>query len=485
MYRYTQKIFAGFSLVILLNACLDIQEINYIAFKADFEAPANIRQGDTLYLTPGQATEGAQTFEWYIVELNATFSSESFVFRFDSLGRYTVRLRSSIQKSTGLLRDSSQREIWVLPPTLPLTDTKIFGLFESDESVQDVLTLPGQNGYMLLGRRDVNILQITRLDQNGNEIWQSEFPNLTRGRIEGTHISLTEQGYLLVCGTIQSSPQENDAFIIQLEDQGDQATVRWQKVVSSVESESYTSIFEIIQNQDVSYYAVGTITSGGQSTIIIDRYQEDGVLKSSQSFENVCSGCQSRKAQLINRENEANLIVAGQETGSPAVFEFKIRSAELSLNNKLVLGRLRGQSHQTALLSDGKFAVVGEVESGTSDSTQAFIMKLDVISRSVVPTWISRTLIYQERFLDVLEGVDGDLWAIGRHYNPLSGEDIILCNFDPLSGQQNSVHLLGSPVNEGAARFLKSETSAYIFGSVENNTALRFRNILFAPIVLE
>lgn len=469
----------------LLNACIDnLNEISFISFQANFEAPANIRVKEEISLQPGESTTGAISQEWKVLELDTNIQGANFQFSFDSIGSYTIRLISTIQKNVGLVKDSSDKSILVLPTTDSLLSSQELGEFPEDESLQDVLKLPGDRGFFLLGRKNVNILELRRLDSQGQELWRSEFPNLTRGRIQGQNIQLVADTALIIVGLIQTGTLENDAFILELDfnDIEQRASVRWQEIIASVENELYTSVVEDSSEENSSYYAIGTASSSGQSTLLIDEYSTDGELIRTETFESVCGSCTSNQAILIPEGDEPVLIVAGQEVDNPAIFEFVLGDEGLELRNRTILNQIQGEAQKIMRLSDGKFALVGSANLGGNDSTQAFIAKLDVISSSVVPAWISRVSFYQDRFEDIQEVENGDLLAIGTHFNPLSGQDILLGRFDTFSGEAIFTRLLGGNFNESALRLQAQGNRWFGFGQIGNNTFLDFSDIQVSEI---
>ncbi|MEO1653459.1 MAG: hypothetical protein AAFU64_07945, partial [Bacteroidota bacterium] len=218
--------------------------------------------------------------------------------------------------------------------------------------------------------------------------------------------------------------------------------------------------------------------------LLLDRYSTLGVLRSSRTFDEICSSCRSQNSFLITEGDVPRLIVAGQEVDNPAVFEFVLNQDGAFLQNKTVLGGVQGQAIRPLPLSDGKFALVGDLNFGNADSTQAFIAKLDVISEGAIPTWINTLNFFREGFEDIYEDSNGELLAIGTHFNPLSGEDIIFGRFDTFSGRLIQSRLFGSPQNEGARRLVFQNNRWLAFGFVESNTFLGFRDIQLSSLPL-
>ena len=222
---------------------------------------------------------------------------------------------------------------------------------------------------------------------------------------------------------------------------------------------------------------VGSVASGGQATILIDRYSLSGDMLSTTVFDNICTSCQANSIFVIPGEGANRIIVAGQESGSPALFEFVADDDELQFRDKLVLKQFEGQALRVIQLSDGKFIMVGELTISLNNSSQAFIAKIEVIDQEVVPIWLSTLSIFQESFNDIQEGENGEIWASGVHFNPLSKEDVILARFNTTTGELEESDLLGTNVSEGGIRLLLQNGEPVVYGYIEDNTALALRDI--------
>ena len=219
--------YISFISLLSLTACLNLDEIPFIDFRANFDSPAFARVGQTINLQADQQSTGAFSHEWYITELDASFQGKKLSFQFDSTGQYTIRLVSNIEKSIGLVSDTSTKQILILPPTESFTNQQSYGDATQDELLHDVLVLPNNEGFYLFSSKQLNILEVRKLDINGQEEWRSEFPNITRGRIERISAQVLADQKIIVAGGIQVSASESDAFIVEMMDLGTRAVIQW------------------------------------------------------------------------------------------------------------------------------------------------------------------------------------------------------------------------------------------------------------------
>ena len=467
--------------VLFFTACLDIKEIDFIPFQVDFRAPANIAMGETIRFIPGEGTLGAQSFLWEFGDADSTKSNlKNPEFQFDTLGLFSVKLTARIQKSNGLQEASFSRNILVLPSSDTLSSLVSFGTPNVDDIAQDFFIKNNHQGYLLLGRENVSTLRIQVLDNNLQVLHQGEVANLASGQVFGRAIRQSSDQGILLAGYIQTGIQENDAFLIKLDSTGNMTNSSWQRVVTSIKNEVYNTVLESINNSDTSYLAIGTVVNSGSPTVLIDRYSTDGTLLNSQSFDNQCFNCRANEAILLNNENEQSLIVAGNFTNSPALFRFSFTNQNAQLVGQSIV-EIRGEGNKVRQLDDGKFALIGTVNSG-SDSTKAFAAKFDVVRESSIPSWVTILDLYQEGFFDITENTEGDLIVFGSHFNPLSQSDFLLTKLNTFSGQIQKVSLKGGKGSESGLRIWNDGTNFILVGSKITDAGFNFRDIVLGQI---
>ncbi|NJO00621.1 MAG: PKD domain-containing protein, partial [Bacteroidia bacterium] len=141
------------------SACLELEELSFIPFRAEFEMPAIVRVGDTIQFNPSASTSGALQYLWEFGDNRHSNSVEKVPrFRYDSIGAYPVKLRVLTRKSDGFITDSIQKTIRVLPVTERPERTDVFGNNFSDEIGLEIKSLPDNLGFLLLGKKDINTL---------------------------------------------------------------------------------------------------------------------------------------------------------------------------------------------------------------------------------------------------------------------------------------------------------------------------------------
>lgn len=483
MYRKHLIISLLFIVSLLTISCLRVDEIEFIPFQVDFQAATNVIIQEKIRFNPGEGTAGAQSFLWEFGDADSTVSTEQNPeFSYDTLGFFTVKLTAKIQKSKGLQEGFFTRNIRVLPASDTLLEINTLGTTSSDEIPQDFYVKKENQEYLLLGRKNLNTLTIYTLNNSLNIKHQKEISNLASGQIFGKVIRSTSDQGMLVVGYVQSSLDENDAFIVKLDSLGDFSESSWQKVITSIKNEVYNSIIESINGLDTSYFAIGTVFNLSSPTILIDRYSPQGVLLNSQSFENQCNNCKANAAILIPGEQENTLIIAGNLINTPTLFKFSLKNQVAVLEDRSSVN-IKGEGLVVKQLSDGKFTLAGSINSGT-DSTRAFIAKLDVVSQGVIPAWVTEVAVYRENFLDISEDTEGDILVLGNHFNPISQADALLVRLDTFSGRIKKINLLGGYGMQSGLRIWNNQNNLHLIGSQITDAGFGFRDIIVGKIPL-
>ncbi|NJO00622.1 MAG: hypothetical protein HC880_02080 [Bacteroidia bacterium] len=228
--------------------------------------------------------------------------------------------------------------------------------------------------------------------------WEKEINNFASGQVTAYDIQpCSDRGFIIV-GAIQARSEENEAFIIKLNENGETGNRGWQRVISSTKNEYYTAVSELIEGFDTTYVAVGTVRVLNQTgaSIQIDRYSSRGELLNLKVFSQECENCRANAAILIQENGEPKLIVAGTEIDNPALFRFGLYGNNVVFEGKSVLRNVQGNGLVTRRLSDGKFVLAGDISSKRSDSTHAFIAKFDIIRQDATPAWTNRVVLYNE-----------------------------------------------------------------------------------------
>lgn len=435
---------------LLVSACETFQELDYIAFKADFNAPLVVRQGEEIQFNPSISTSKSKSFLWNFGDKNNnTSNANAPVFQYDSIGAYKVKLKVEIDKSIGLVRDSIEKTIRVLPNTVDapsgLLNQKEFGGADADEIAFAMDSTIG-NGLVLVGRKDINTLYVARLDAAQTIVWNAEIDDIASGAglLFPRDVLLTLDGSVVIVGYIQYqfNTSDNDAFVIKL---GSDGIEEWREILNSSNDESYTAIHETI---DGNYFLTGTFATLNKPAVAVHEFSPDGEVNYFQKIpQELCNSCRATQAKPTN---DGGFVITGTEINRPMLIKL---SENYVFEGKSTVSSL-GKANQVAQLTDGKFVVVGEVRTSASDSTHAFVAKFDFVGG--VESWKQILILYNESFCDIAETKDGsgDILVIGNHQNPLSNRDILVAKYESNLGNLLKVKLAGNDLNNEAAQVL-------------------------------
>ncbi len=474
-------IMAGF---FLLASCLKIEEIDFISFQADFQAPSLVRVGQRVDFLAGSSTAGASAFEWRFGDPLASESSiENPKFVYDSIGTYDVSLKVQIQRTNGVLTDSTQKSIQVIPPTENLPNTLTFGSSESDEVTADIICLPSQSGYIVLAKQDVQTLYLQKLDINFNTLWVREFSNISDDPVFPQDIQLLADGGFLLSGIIQASPSNRDAFLMRLDSEGQFGTQGWLQLLNSLKDETYLNCFEITDGITSNFMAVGNVIQNDRSTLLIDRYDAQGTRISTQNFQEDCRNCKAGKGLLLSENNSSRILLAGTDLVNPSVFSFSVDLQNVNLDFKNIISTIEGEAQNISRLKNGQVILTGLTRTTQQDSNNLFVAKLEQVVPNSVPAWTKILSLYQEVGLDISETDAGNILVLGQHYNPQTQDDLILAVLNPFSGALLQVELYGDANPDKAALlFQDADGNHYIAGSRVNNFLLDIRDISISPL---
>ncbi len=453
-----------------LQACSSYDEIPFIEFDADFEAPLVVRVGESVTFRPKTSTSGASSFLWEFGDaLQQTSNLASPTFSYDSIGNYTVKLHVSINKTTGLEDDSIQKTIIVLPETQTPDENQafIFGQESNDERGYAIYPL-ASGGLIVAGQKDINTLFVAKIGANQQILsgWPREFNNFGTGQIIVRSVRETIGGGVLMLGYFQYQSNDNDAFLLKTNPFGNEV---WRTLVRSDKDEKFV---DALEDETGALLVVGTFATAGRPSIIINRYSEQGKLAA--PFIVPRELCNSCSAESVIETQDGGFVIAGRQIDQPLLIKF---DAQGNYQGKSTLNIL-GLAHSVTQLPNGKYVTVGEINTLRSDSSNAFIAQFDIIGNA--EEWRQNMVLYKEVFVDVWSAQNGDLIAVGRHQNPLSGQDVMLGRFDRNGGQLKQLRLLSSSGNNFAAESTldRQEDRLNIIGSESSNTTFSERRNL-------
>lgn len=449
MYRkYTLLLLTG-SLVLSLIGCLQIQEIPFIELKSRFSFPNTIVQvGDTVKFAQNSTTVAKQ-FSWDFGD-DKTSTDAAPTHIYDSIGHYTIKLITT--KADGVTQDSSTQSIQVLPATETPKEAVTLGLATDDEvGFNFTPTLDG-SGIILMAKKNVNVLQLSRIDTGGALIWTKDFNNLSDGQVYGQKVSPTNDGGFVVVGYIEDSPTENDAFVLKVDKDGN---LQWQKVVSTELNESFNDVVDLNGNLVV----VGSSqTVGGQSSIQFEVYNTtDGVLLNKQEISSA-----NWSVSSLHLTQDGGFVVVGFEDDAPLIVKFD-PSLKVQWNTTL---SITGKAKDVTQSVDRDFIFVGETTNATGDSTHAFVARVSEVGSL---TWLKTMELSKESFSDVVEDNNKDIVVLGTHENILTSKDMIIAKYNNNGDFQNVKLIGGKEEDEGNKLSLGPDGKGFVLiGSTES-----------------
>ncbi|NJL12732.1 MAG: PKD domain-containing protein [Microscillaceae bacterium] len=454
--------------LLTLGACLELNEIPFVALKADFVADPDLVQLGNPIRFRQNSTLVAQQFLWDFGDGN-TSQEANPAYTYSATGFYEVKMIAS--KADGFTKDSLRRTVLVLPPTEIAPNRNGLQNPSHDEIGQSFEVL--SNGLILAGSRDLNKLRIIRTDFNLNPIWTRTISNLAggSGALFCKEIKPTTDGGFIMVGHFRYNPLERDAFVLKLDASGNEL---WRVLSATSRDERYNFVEELSDE----YFVGGTIAEinngqPGPPFIVADVFDQDGVLQFSLQQGN------NWQAEDMLFTNDGLFAVAATQGRNPKIFlydsELKDFLGSLPFG-PLLLNNLafEGQAKALTQLRSGGFALVGQADYG-GDSTHAFIAQINSFGDQV---WIDQRAYFHESFEDVGELSNGALIAVGIHENPISGKDILVCKYSPLEGTSQSasrtllgIKLIGR-VNQRNDQAFKLEIldndDILLFGSTQN-----------------
>ncbi|WP_299460548.1 PKD domain-containing protein [uncultured Microscilla sp.] len=418
-YRSTLSLLFG-GLLLGLVGCLQVQEIPFIELQSRFSfVQSTVQVGDTVKFSQNSSTVASQ-FLWDFGD-NKTSTEPSPLHTYDSIGNFTVKLIAT--KPDGITKDSSTQTIKVLPATATPKEAATFGLASDDEVGFNFTPATDNSGTILMAKKNVNVLQLRKIDNSGNELWVRDFNNLADGQVYGQRISPTNDGGFVVVGYIEDSPTENDAFVLKVNKDGE---LQWQKVVATELNESFNDVVDLNGNLIV----VGSSqVVGGQSSIQFEVYDtQNGILLDKQEISSA-----NWTVSSLEITQDGGFVVVGFEDDAPLIVKFD-PSLKIQWNTTL---SIKGKAKAVTQSDNRDFIFVGETTDG--DTTHAFVARVNQAGTLI---WLKTMELSKESFSDVEEDSNKDIIVLGTHENILTSKDMIIAKYNA-QGDLKQVKLIG------------------------------------------
>lgn len=463
-----------FTIPFLFYSCkqiLELQPIEFVDLKASFFMSDVIaREGQTVQMTQ-TSTIVAKKFAWTFG--NALTSNEQNPTTiYNKFGKYNIKL--IVQKEQGNTIDSTQRQIIILPKTEQPTREFFYGDATSDEQGM-CISEADNNGFLLVGRKNINVLYVVRINNAGTKLWEKEINNITAGMVTPRSVFKTNDNDFVIVGSYKYNSEDNDAFIIKLANDGN--SEKWRIIRNTSQSEEYTSVVEYGNRILIGGSVTSTSTTGTINKILLEEYTLDGILQSSKN--------DGTNWKLNSTEFALDgFTCAITEASSPSLIFY---NTAFEQRRKRTFDFLEGAANDVTAIDDG-FIVVGHYFSNNLDLNgnrikNAFISRISNFAQYEWTNKASRLEVYTEEFKRVIQiESDKSFIAIGTHTNPLSGKDIIVCKYSP-QGELLKYRLIGNIKDDEGFDIIKiSPTEFYIFGTFQQTTNLERRDFYLVKL---
>jgi hypothetical protein len=473
-----------------LLACQKIDSIDYIPFKAGFQAPQVVRVGEPITFQTEVTTTGAQNFLWLFGDKKKTTTdAQNPIFAYDTIGKYTATLYVEMNKKTGVKKDSAQKTIFVLPVTHNLASNlyqqetvgSVFGL--DDVAMNFVRKSDG--GFYVLSQRDLNDIVITKLKADltldaPNPFIVELFGN---SPVYPKSIIETSDGGCLVVGYNEFGLGDSDAFALKMSSTG---AVEWFNAeTNSSNYERYTSVVELANGN---FVVAGSIGKNATSAVpILHTIDNDGDFVNKIDIGQY-KNCHINQIRYINNSFIIKkFVLVGKYADEPMMMTLD-QNLQFNSFSKI---NLTGEAYSLEVLQGNKIFVAGRGYTKGNDNFQdstsfAFGARFDAIT-GVTPTWVSRAKMYREHYVDAfVAGTDLDnVFYVGEHYNPVSSRDLFFTKTDAQGGDIKKVRLLGDESDHRPVRVLYDATDGYLYVLATTREFVTEKNSLYDVCIVK
>lgn len=464
--NYLSKVLTGAFFIIIIvafSSCFRYESIPFVSLKARVGVQSTtVRAGDTVRFSQ-LSSEVARNFIWEFGD--STLSNEpnpTHIYR--NIGIYQVKMKAL--KADNSTADSVLVAMQVLPKSQKPTTLQTVGAGNTDETATALTSTA--NGYLMVGRKDVNTILLISLTTNFTVSWAREVRNITNsaGLVQVRDAIEAIDGSLVIVGYVSyNNNQDNDAFIVKFDATG---TESWRKIIATTRDEKYNSLAEVNGN----YVAFGALENDNGKQILLDNYSDDGTLLFSSTF---LSG---GSAENIATTIDGGFVVAINYNQAPGLLKIN----PVGTIEWVSIADFEGEALGVAALSDRNYVLVGRKklttnESANSDSTAAFINKLNDVG-SVI--WQKEFQLYSDSFVDVIENQSKEIVVLGINTNPTSRQDAVLCRYDSKAGNLLRVRFYGGLGQDFASKIILNTDGTYtIAGESESFATNNFRKDAF------
>lgn len=473
-----------------LLACQKIDSIEYISFKAEFEAPQVVRVGEPINFQTNATTTGAQNFLWLFGDKKKTTTDvRNPVFAYDTIGKYTATLYVEMNKKTGVKKDSAKKTIFVLPTTYNASSNlyaqeTVGSTFGIDDVAMNFVR-KADGGFYVLSRRDLNSIVITKLKADltldaPNPFIVELFGN---SPVYPKSIIETSDGGCLVVGYNEFGVGDSDAFALKMSSAG---AVEWFNAeTNSSNYERYTSAVELANGN---FVVAGSIGKNATSAVPILHTIDDNGDFVNKIEVGQYKNCHINQIRYINNSFIIKkFVLVGKYAEEPMMMTLD-QNLQFNSISKI---NLTGEAYSMEVLQGNKIFVAGrgytKGNENLQDSTSfAFGARFDAIT-GATPAWVSRAKMYREHYVDAfVAGNDVDnVFYVGEHYNPVSNRDLFFTKTDAQSGDIKKVRLLGDASDHRPVKVLYDATTGFVYVLATTREFVSEKNSLYDVCIVK
>lgn len=445
-----------------LPACQELKETPFIDLKAGFLPSSDlVKIGETVTFNQ-TSTVVARSFQWDFGDGIGSSAEPAPTYTYDAPGVYNVRMVAG--KSDGISTDTLTRRLVVIPET----EIPANFLTEGEAASDEFGYCFSQNSFgdmVIAGRQNINNLFVSYYNSDGTLSWRREFPNLTSGTIFPRDITFLNDGSIVLVGYFiyggLSGSTEHDSFVLKLDDGGSE---EWRVVNATSRDEFYHSVVEL--NNRILVGGSVAEAGGAQSEILVDTYGNSnanaGILLSTFSTGKSWSAREMRFTQ------DGGLIVAANLGTRPMLLRYSSNLQLLARQNLPFTGTAEGVRQ----LNNGDIVMVGSIyEEETPDSTNAFVSYFNSFNQE---QWRDTLVFFQEELYSIAQTGQGEFVVVGKHYNPITKEDVVIAKYQATNSSPTAYRLLGGIGNDTAyqvrLRLPLGDAKIRLFGYTENQS---------------
>lgn len=449
---------AGMWLTIVVSQCIFPKEKPFVKLAAGFTANG-VLYSKLLVVEVGtevkfvQHSVVARSFSWNFGDNNNLSNEKNPVRTYVDKGEYKVTL---IAEAFGdQPADTVTQTIKVINkiPSFKDTGENFYGSTKDETGFCFAIT---GDGYVLVGRQEINQLYVVKIDQSKKAGWETTITidSTSNALVFPKSIIVTSDGDYIIVGYYQSSLNAHNTFILKLDANGNQL---WLKKPGSLFDQRYLGVIEDLSSKQ--YIVLGN----NKGSMVLTSYTQSGILLSQKDF------IEGFEAASFRLAKNGGFVVAG--TLNDSLPTLRRLSKDLVKEWDIPVSNIKGNGLEVIQLNNFDYVLVGNIVE--SKTAKAFIAKIK-------NTCLEESYLYQDSFYDVAETSDGSLIVVGAHQNLLDKNGTLLVRYDKNLDQQGAV-LLKTLQNEINPNIKISDGNILLLCTAYNSNRLS-RDLYFVEL---